>query len=236
MSSFLPPDEPPTIARNPSRSLWEAALVGHREAFAQLAGRTAQAVYARFRADGATPAEALARTEHFFVRLQTVERPNAAVEDVERLQGFLIQRLAACVEARFPEAPETLAEVRPVFDHEQAERRFLRVNAQTPDDVFTRRWALGTLELTLETLREEMGNEGKAGLFPHLPQFLSFSGSEERYAEISEQCGTSVSGLHVAVYRFRLRYREILRRLAGDTVRSAEEVDSELTKLLVAAS
>jgi hypothetical protein len=46
----------------------------------------------------------------------------------------------------------------------------------------------------------------------------------------------SVSALHVAVFRYRQRYREILRRLIGDTVREEEEIDSELTKLLVSAS
>ena len=71
---------------------------------------------------------------------------------------------------------------------------------------------------------------------PHLQQFLSFSGGEERYADLATQTGTSVSALHVAVYRYRQRYREILRQIIGDTVRNEEEVDSELTKLLVSAS
>ena len=45
-----------------------------------------------------------------------------------------------------------------------------------------------------------------------------------------------MSGLHVAVFKYRQRYREILRRLVGDSVRMEQEVDSELTKLLVSAS
>jgi hypothetical protein len=95
---------------------------------------------------------------------------------------------------------------------------------------------LGALELTIETVREEFVNDGKAALVPHLQQFLSFSGSEERYAEVAAKTDTSVSALHVAVYRYRQRYREILRRLVGDTVRNEGDVDSELTKLLVSAS
>jgi hypothetical protein len=38
------------------------------------------------------------------------------------------------------------------------------------------------------------------------------------------------------VYHFRKRYREVLRLLIADTVLNAEDVDSELTALLVSAS
>ncbi|MEP6668338.1 MAG: hypothetical protein ABJF10_04250 [Chthoniobacter sp.] len=230
------PDEMPTVASKPHRSLWEAALVGHREALVLLASRTAPSVYAWLRANGSMPAEAVARTEHFFGRLLSSEPPDPNEEDVERLQEFLQRRLSAYVAAGLPDADEKGLEARPVFDRAQAERRFLRETQRDPDDVFTRRWALGALELTVETLREEFTNDGKAALVPYLQQFLSFSGGEERYAEVAEKTSTSISALHVAVFRYRQRYREILRRLVGDTVRREDEVDSELTKLLVSAS
>lgn len=230
------PDEMPTVASKPHRSLWEAALVGHREALAQLAGREAPAVYAWLRANGSLPEEAVERTEHFLARILAAALPNPAEEDVERLQDFLQRRLTAYVEAGLPDADAEALALRPAFDKAQAERRFLRETQRVPDDVFTRRWALGTLELTLEILREEFTNDGKAALVPHLQKFLSFSGSEERYAEVATQTGTSVSALHVAVFRYRQRYREILRKLVGDTVRNEADVDSELTKLLVSAS
>jgi len=188
------------------------------------------------RANGSAPEEALPRTEHFFARVLTIEPPNPDEEDVERLQDFLLRRLTVYVEAGLPDTDAEHLKSRPVFDSAQAERRYLREAQRGPDDVFTRRWALGALELTIEALREEFANDGKASLVPHLQQFLSFSGGEERYAEVATQTGTSVSALHVAVYRYRQRYREILRRIIGDTVRNEEEVDSELTKLLVSAS
>jgi DNA-directed RNA polymerase specialized sigma24 family protein len=235
MPPFIP-DEMPTVASKPHRSLWEAALVGHREAFRELADRCGQCVYAWLRANGATLEDAGKRTEHFFTRLLNLEPPNPDEEDVERFQEFVQRRLTAYAEAGFPEAGAERLDWRPDFDHAQAERRYLREAQRAPDDVFTRRWALGTLELTIETLREEFSQDGKAALVPHLQKFLSFSGGEERYAEVAAATGTSVSALHVAVFRYRQRYREILRRLVGDTVRQEQEVDSELTKLLVSAS
>ena len=230
------PDEAPTVASKPHRSLWAAALVGHREAFAQLASRTAHTIYAWLRANGSMPEEALSRTEHFYASLLAADAPNADEEDVERFQDFLQRRISAYVAAGLPDADARALQQRVEFDHAQAERRFLRESQRSPDDVFARRWALGTLELTVETLREEFTNDGKAALVPHLQKFLSFSGGEERYSEIATQTGTSVSALHVAVFKYRQRYREILRRLVGDTVRQDQEVDSELTKLLVSAS
>ena len=230
------PDEMPTVASKPHRSLWAAAVVGHREALAQLAGRTASSVYAWLRANGSMPEEAVGRTGHFFARLLSSDPPNPNEEDVERFQEFLQRRLAAYVAAGLPDAEPRHLELSPAFDHAQAERRFLRDAHRAPDDVFSRRWGLSALELTIEILREEFTNDGKAALVPHLQQFLSFSGGEDRYAEVATKSGTSVSALHVAVFRYRQRYREILRRLVGDTVRNEQEVDSELTKLLVSAS
>lgn len=230
------PDEMPTVASKPFRSLWDAAVLGHREAMSQLASRAAQSVYAWLRANGLLAEEADVRTDHFFARLLSNDPPNPNEEDVERFQEFLQRRLAAYVAAGLPDAETPSMELRPSFDRAQAERRFLRETQRAPDDVFSRRWALGALELTVETLREEFTNDGKGVLVPYLHQFLSFSGGEERYTEVATKTGTSVSGLHVAVFRYRQRYRELLRRLVGDTVRNQADVDSELTKLLVAAS
>ncbi len=226
----------PTVASKPYRSLWEAALVGHQAALTQLAARYAQTVYAWFRANGSLPDEAVSRTEHFFARLLSTDRPNPNDEDVERLQDFLLRRLSAYVAAGLPDSDADAYAARPHLDQAQAERRFQREGQRTPDDTFNRRWAFGALELTMETLREEYANERKSDLFAHLPQFLSFSGTEEKYEEVGRLVAMSASGLRVAVYKFRQRYRELLRRVVGDTVRAEAGVDSELTKLLVSAT
>lgn len=230
------PDDMPTVASKQYRSLWEAAVVGHREALVQLVGRAAPTVYAWFRANGSMAEEALAQTESFGGRLLSCEPPNPKEEDVDRFQEFLLRRLSDYVAGGLPEADPKMAALNPSFDLVQAERRYLRDAHRAPDDVFHRRWALGALELTIEILREEFANEGKAALVPHMQQFLSFHGGEERYEDVAQKTGTSASALRVAVYRYRQRYREILRRLVGDTVRREQDVDTELTKLLVSAS
>lgn len=230
------PDDMPTVASKPHRSLWDAAVVGHREALVQLVGRAAPSVYAWFRANGSVAEEALAQTENFGARLLSSEPPDPDEEDVERFQEFLQRRLAAYVAGGLPDADPKMAALNPSFDQARAERRYLREAHRDPDDVFSRRWSLGALELTIEVLRDEFAGESKAALVPYLHQFLNFSGGEERYEEVCQKTGVSASALRVSVYRYRQRYREILRRLVGDTVRREQEVDTELTKLLVSAS
>ena len=230
--------ENPTIIRNPNRSLWEAAVTGHRAELGQLATRCWPPVYVWMRASGAAAEKAAQRTEDFFARLQTVDLPRPGEEEVAHFQEFLLHRLAAYAEAGYPPADlGTQAAASLVIDRAKAEKRFGQEPAgRVVDELFARRWALTTLEAVLEALQAEYAAEGKEKLFPFLPQFLSFSGGEERYAEVAPQAGISVSALHVTVFRFRQRYRELLRRFVGDTVREEGDVDSELTKLLVGAS
>ncbi len=231
--------ENPTIIRNPNRSLWEAAVTGHRTELGQLATRCWPAVYVWLRASGAAAAEEAAqRTEDFFARMQTIEMPRPEEEDVAHFQEFVLHRLTAYAEAGYPPADVAAqAAASLVIDRMKAEKRFgQEPSGRSPDDLFARRWALTTLEGVMETLSVEYTTEGKERLFPFLPPFLSFSGGEERYQEIAPQAGVSVSALHVTVFRFRQRYREVLRRFVGDTVRDEGDVDSELTKLLVGAS
>ena len=230
--------ENPTILRNPNRSLWAAAVAGHRAALSQLAERCWPAVYVWLRAGGSTAEEAAQRTEDFFARLQTVDLPQPENEPASHFQDFIQHRIAAYVAAGCPPSDlATQASASLVIDRAKAEKRY----AQEPigrdaEELFARRWALTTLEVTLATLAAEYAAEGKEKLFTFLPTFLSFSGGEEHYAKIAPQAGLSVSALHVTVFRFRQRYRETLRRFVGDTVRVEGDLDSELTKLLVGAS
>ena len=230
--------ENPTIIRHPNRSLWDAAVAGHREALSLLAGRCWPPVYVGLPAAGSSAAEAAQRTEDFFARLQSVDLPRPEEEVVSHFQDFVLQRIAAYAEAGYPPADATAqAAASLLIERAWAEKRF----GQEPpggalDDLFARCWALTTLEATLASLRSEYEAEGKEKLFAFLPSFLGFSGVEERYTAVAPQAGLSVSALHVTVFRFRQRFRDTLRRFVGDTVRDEADLDSELTKLLVGAS
>lgn len=229
--------ENPTIVRNPNRSLWASVLGGFPEAFHPLVKRSWLAVFAWIRATQCSVEVAAQRTEDFFLRLQTVDPPRQG-EAVTHFQSFLLVRVTEYAAAGYPPADrEISSSVASVVDLLKARKRARQDPVgRSPEDIYARRWALSMLEDTLEVLRAEYFAEGKESLFAFLPSFLSFGGGEERYTEVAPIVGISVSALHVTVFRFRQRYRETLRRLICDTLQSEDDVDSELTRLLVGAS
>ena len=218
----------------PFHSRWADALAGDRAALGELAADCWAPIYAWLRAHGGTAGETVQRVKIFPTWLQTAAPPCAEDAEFARFSDFLLVRLAAYAEAGFPPLEPVVAVA---VDEARAERKFAADGERPPAEMFSRRWSMMILEWTLVTLRQELETDGKGAHFVHLKGFLNFSGnSEERYAAITPLIGLSSSALHVAVFRFRQRYRELLRHWISDTVRAAGDVDGELTMLLCAAS
>jgi hypothetical protein len=224
---------PDTTAAAPFSSRWASALAGDRDALKQLAVFCQWPVYAWLRASGSTQDEAGSRAENFLARLHSAEPPRDDEKEISRFSDFVLQRLIASAKAGFPEADA--GSITPI-DRARAERRYKQESSHPPDEIFSRRWSLMILERTLDMLRRELDAKGEGAQFPHLAGFLGFDGGgEEKYAALAPQLGMSVSVLHLAVFNFRKRYREILRTIIADTVRAEGDVDNELTLLLCAA-
>lgn len=217
----------------PFHSRWAVALGGDRTVLGELAADCWAPIYAWLRAAGSTPEEAARRTQEFPTWLQ-LHPPRPADEDFMRFSDYLQNRLTLYGEESYPPiAPAVVV----TLDQPRAERKFATDGARTPEEMFARRWSFMILEWTLSTLRMELDADGKVAQFTYLKSFLNFSGgNEERYAEIGKEMGLSASALRVAVFRFRQRYRELLRHWIANTVRDAGDVDGELTMLLCAAS
>ncbi len=217
----------------PFKSLWADALAGDLAALSTLAPRCAVPVYAWLRASGAAPEDAEHGTAGFFAWLRAEAPPTGEDAEISRLGDFLIHRLTRYEEAGFPAGAASEF----TFDAARAERRFAREPVRPADEIFAHRWSLTIIENTLEKLRQEFAAQGKTALLAKIQPFLNFSGvDDERYADLADELTLSVSALHMAVFRMRQRYREVLREFISDTVRAADEVDGELTLLLCAAS
>lgn len=216
------------------RSLWLAALGGDRTLWPMFGAAWWPPVYVWMRASGADAESAARHTASFFAWVEEVAPPSDADREFVRLSDFLITRLVSFQQAGFP----AVSAIRPVIvDRELGERRFGFLAGRDPTEAYNRRWALSVLENTIAALRLEYEQEGAGGLFRHLVPFLSFNTTNQnRYPSAAAASGLSVSALNVAVFRFRQRYREMLRSQISDTVSAQEEVDSELTRLLVAGS
>lgn len=233
--SLTPAEPVPPPAPEPYfRSLWLAALGGDCALWPVFGSAWWPPVYVWMRANGAEPESAAQQTVSFFAWVEEVAPPSEGDREFVRLSDFIITRLVSFQEAGFP----AVSAVRPVIiDKDLGERRFGVLAGRSPTEAYNRRWALSVLENTVAALRLEYGQEGAGALLDHLVPFLSFNTTNQnRYPTAASACGLSVSALNVAVFRFRQRYREKLRSQISDTVSAQEEVDSELTRLLVAGS
>jgi RNA polymerase sigma-70 factor (ECF subfamily) len=122
------------------------------------------------------------------------------------------------------------------IDQALAESRFAAEPSHTlqPDVLFDRQWALTLLERTLAQLQEEYVATGRATLFEYLQSCLAKEESGVPYAEIAARLHLTEAAVKMAVYRLRVRYREILRGEIADTVSSPEEIEEELRQLFLA--
>jgi RNA polymerase sigma-70 factor (ECF subfamily) len=105
-------------------------------------------------------------------------------------------------------------------------------DAETPEKLFDRRWALTVLEQVLENLRAAHGAEGKGALFAALEQTLPGGSGDLAYREIAQQLDLSEGAVKVAVHRLRERYRQTLREEIGRTVQSPDQIDEEIRHLM----
>jgi RNA polymerase sigma-70 factor (ECF subfamily) len=125
-----------------------------------------------------------------------------------------------------------------VWDEGETESRYLAESpsAQTPEQLFEKRWALTLLEQVLATLQTEFAAAGKLQQFELLKVLLWGDKTAPPYSEVAAQMGLSEGALKVAVHRLRLRYRELLRKEVAQTVETPEEVDEELRHLIAVIS
>lgn len=223
-----------SVKQGVGAGLWKRAVAGDGAALETLAERYWYPAYVWLRMAGNESSDAAFQILSFFARLQTTHAPKAGEPGAGRLREFILARLKEFAAEDFP-----AAEGMPTFllDVADAERRFAQEPAKAEDDLFARRWSLTILENTLIALRTEYEQQEKVELFTALKPFLGFhKGDEAGYAEAAAAIGMSSSALHIAAYNFRIRYRELLRAMVVDTVRDSDDVDSELTVLLVGAS
>jgi RNA polymerase sigma-70 factor (ECF subfamily) len=124
------------------------------------------------------------------------------------------------------------------LDDATAEQRYALEPASdaTPDKLFERRWALTLLDRALARLREEFTAGGRGEQFDWLKEFLHSDESERPYADVGAERGLKPSAVASAVYRFRQRYRELVRDEIAQTVAGAEELEDELRWLFAALS
>ena len=101
----------------------------------------------------------------------------------------------------------------------------------TAEQIFERRWALTILERVVGTLQQEYQAKGKEGLFGRLSSCLTAELDSASYEVLGEELGMTAGAVKTAAFRFRQRYRELLREEVAQTVAQGDDVDEELCYL-----
>ena len=209
-----------------------------RRALADLCALYWYPVYAYVRRRGHDHHLAQDLTQGFFTRLLEKHDLAAADRSRGRFRSFL---LAACQHYLANRHDHDTARKRGggvdhlSLDFGAAAGRFARepADADTPERAFDRRWALELLARTVEALRAEYAESGRAKLFDALKGCLA-GGAEVSHAELAADLGMTVGAVKVAVHRLRQRYRDRLRAVIGETVATPEGVDEEIRDLFAA--
>lgn len=225
-------DPAPTVAAPPP-GLWALACAGERSAFAELAGRYWYPAYAWLRSAGLNPDDAARECAACLAHLCASEPPARDEPTAARFRDFLLHQTRSYHAQGLP--PVSAASVVEI-DGAKAARRFSQEPPKGADELFGRSWSLRVLELTIQSLEDDYRTSGKLPLYEALKPFLAFHAADAGYGDAAKSAGMSASAFHQQVFQFRQRYRAVLRAHIADTTRHADDVDSELTALMVGAT
>lgn len=214
----------------------QANTAASRDALASLCEAYWYPLYAYVRRWGHDPDEAQDLTQEFFARLLEKQYLRDADPSRGRFRSFLLASLKHFLSNERDKATAVKRGGRAnivALEIETAEGMYQLEppDADTPEKVFERRWALMLLERTLARLREEFAAGGRADVFSRLEGYLTGERETVPYAQLAGELGMTEGAIKVAVHRLRKRFGALLREEIGDTVSDPREIDDEVREL-----
>ena len=115
------------------------------------------------------------------------------------------------------------------LESEDSEHRYLvePVDAETPERLYERRWALMVIDRVLLALRREAEAEGRTAEFDAIKASMLGRDRAGSYAAIADRLGVSEGAVRVAVHRLRRKFQARLKQDIAATVSSPDQVDDE---------
>jgi RNA polymerase sigma factor (sigma-70 family) len=207
-----------------------------RDSLARLCQSYWRPLYAYVRRRGYSPEDAQDLTQAFFARLMEKHWVAAADQARGRFRSFLLAALNHFLadewdRARAQKRGDGIAFLS--LDLATAEAQYARepVDAETPERIFERRWALTLLGQVLDRLRSEYERDGRGALFDALHPTLAGERTTQPYRELARTLGLSEAAVKSAVHRLRQRYRQLLREEIAVTLDGDDGIDDELRHL-----
>jgi RNA polymerase sigma-70 factor (ECF subfamily) len=207
-----------------------------REALEELCRAYWYPLYAFVRSRGYSAVDAQDLTQAFFA--QIIETGGFASADRERgrFRSYLLGAMKHFLANEWHRAQTQKRGGQVQFiewDALDPEARYAGASEQAdnPDYLFDREWALQTTAGALQALRDEMVKAGKSEQFDALKGSLSGQDESPR-DQIAARLDMSVGAVKVAVHRLRQRYRQLLRAAIAETVSNETDLDDEMRYLV----
>jgi RNA polymerase sigma factor (sigma-70 family) len=120
------------------------------------------------------------------------------------------------------------------LESDDAEHRYLvePVDAETPERLYERRWALIVIDRVLVALRREAEAEGRTAEFDAIKACMLGRTAAGSYAAIADRLRVSEGAVRVAVHRLRRKFQARLKQDIAATVSSPDQVDDEIRYLI----
>ena len=196
-----------------------------------------QPLYAYIRHQGAGPDEARDLTQGFFTEFLDKDFLANVDPAKGRFRAFLLASLRHYLSHERDRdralkrggSTTTLS-----LDVESAENRYAiqAATAETPDEVFERRWAMTVLDHALERLADEEQGRGHETQFERLQSYLTSEEPQVPYRDAADALGMSEGAIKIAVHRLRKRFGQALRAEIAETVADPLDTDAEVRHLL----
>jgi RNA polymerase sigma-70 factor (ECF subfamily) len=226
-------------------TLWGRVLLAGRtdslqshQAANELCGLYWYPIYAFLRRFGYEGQQAKDLTQGFFEYVLEHQLLRKANPDRGRFRSFLIGILKNYIRGEHDKEQALRrgggAEVISI-DEEVAEGRYAcePASALTPEKLLDRRWALEVLEQAMERLQTEYARSDMKDTFGELQPYLTGDG-ERSFADLGTRLNRTEGAARVLVHRLRVRFRQLIRAVIGDTVSDLEQVELELKHLQAA--
>lgn len=211
-----------------------------RAALDELCGIYWEPLYAFVRHDRRrTPADAADLTQAFFADLLARDDISGVDQARGRFRSWLLQSMRhflANETKRLTTLKRGGGAIALSLDAAAAEERYLRepTDGLDAEKLFTRRWAMITIQRALAKLRAEhaAGDPKKARELEAIQDVLLGDPPEGGYAALAAQLGTTPGALRTAA----TRWRKLLRDEVAETLELGADVDDELEQLMQALS
>ena len=208
-----------------------------QEALEKLCRTYWRPIFAFLRRQGVGAEEAEDLAQGFFAQLLERRKFSALRKEKGRLRSFLLgalkyfladeQRRAMAIKRGKGHRLIPLEELRA-----DEEIHMEPADPVTAEIIYERRWALTVLERVLSRLKDEYVGAGNAALFDSLKQLLPDEPGSPSQAEIAARLGMAENAIRQAFYRFRQRYRSLLREEIANTVATPGDIEDELRHLV----